>query len=334
MHAMNRDSRKSDSATFQRLLNTAIRKYSIYMIFAAIVLVSSILSSSFFTVENISNLLRRQSYVLMISVGMLLVIIGGGIDLSVGSVLGFAVMATAGLISNNWSSVVILIVMVVVGVIGGAVQGMLISYLNLPAFIITLAFMSVFRGFSFIYSKGQPIYINPESTSAVFQALGTGSVAQVPFVFIIAVFIAIAAAGYLKYTVYGRSLIAVGGNSEASWFSGINPKRYRLLTYVVSSALAALSGYLLCARLGMGHPDIGSGYELDAIAAVVLGGASLNGGRGSVLGTIVGVITLGLIGNILNLLNIPSYPQQAIKGAIIIIAVLGQLGQNETLKQA
>ncbi len=333
MHAMNGRIEGDRSSRARAALNKFIRKYSIYIIFAIIVLISSILSSSFFTLENISNLLRRQSYVLIISIGMLLVIIGGGIDLSVGAVLGFAVMATAGLISKHYSYMVIVLAIVAIGLAGGLVQGVLISYLNLPAFIITLAFMSVFRGFSFIYSKGQPIYINPESVSPVFQALGTGSIAQIPYVLIIAVIIAGAAGLYLRYTVYGRSLIAVGGNSEASWFSGINPKRYRLLTYIVSSALAAISGYLLCARLGMGHPDIGSGYELDAVAAVVLGGASLNGGRGSVLGTIVGVITLGLIGNILNLLNIPSYPQQAIKGAIIIIAVFGQLGQTENSRQ-
>jgi ribose transport system permease protein len=157
-------------------------------------------------------------------------------------------------------------------------------------------------------------------------------VIQIPIVLLIAIGITILAAVYLKYSVYGRCLFAVGGNSEASWFSGINPKRHRLLTYVVSSVLAAFSGFLLCARLGMGHPDIGAGNELDAIAAVVLGGASLSGGRGSVLGTVVGVITLGLIGNILNLLNIPSYPQDAIRGAIIIVAVLGQLGHADNSK--
>ena len=313
-------------------LGTFFARYSIYLAFLILVIISSIMSDSFLTLENINNLLRQQSFLLIIAVGSLLVVISGGIDLSVGSVMGLSVMLTAGMVKAEMSLGIIFLLIMGLGIFGGSAQGLLVSKLKLPPFIVTLAFMSIFRGISFMYSRGHPVYINPNKTNAIFRYLGEGFIGPLPVVVVIALAIGVLVGVFLSRTTWGRGLLAVGGNSEASWFSGLNPSRYFLWVYIISSAFSAFAGFLLCPRLGMGHPEIGVGDELDAIAAVVLGGASLAGGRGSAAGTIFGVLTLGLIRNILNLMNIPSYPQQAIKGIIIIVAVLAQFStiRNKT----
>ena len=306
-----------------------LSRYSIYIVFVILVIVCSLMSNSFLTLENVTNLLRQQAYLLIIAMGMLLVIITGGIDLSVVTLMGLSVMLTAGMVQERVPLGLVFLTIFGLGILSGFTQGLLISKLGLPAFIVTLAFMSIFHGASFIYSHGHPVYIDPGQTGRIFSFLGEGFIGPIPFSVLIAIVITIIIGVILKFTVYGRSLLAVGGNSEAAWFSGINPSKYLLAVYTICSLLAALAGFLLCPRLGMGHPDIGVDDNLDAIAAVVLGGASLAGGRGNASGTVVGVFTLGLIRNILNLMNIPSYPQLAIKGIIIIIAVLAQLGKGQ-----
>lgn len=282
----------------------------------------SLLSDRFLTGPNIFNILRQTAINAILAVGMTFVIIKGGIDLSVGAIFGFSGAVTASLIARGYAVSIAVILGLVTGLVIGLINGFIISKGKLQPFIVTLATMTIFRGATLVFTDGKPISAGYEANAEIFSKIGNGYTLGIPNPILIMIFVF--ALGYfiLMHTSIGRYVYAIGGNEEATKLSGINVHRVKLFVYGISGALAALSGIIITSRLSSAQPTAGTGYELDAIAAVVLGGTSLAGGIGSVLGTVVGALIIGILNNSLNLLNVSSYYQLLAKGLVILIAVL------------
>jgi ribose transport system permease protein len=297
-------------------------KYNTIFIFILLLVFSALISDVFFTSVNLSNLLKQVSGIGVISIGMLLVILTGGIDLSVGSMVALLAVTFAILV-NVVILPVAIVLTIIIGFALGSVSGYLVAYQRMAPFVATLALMTIARGLGFIYSKGSPITFKTPG-GEFMSNFANNSTIGIPNIAIVFFLIVILATILLRYNVFGRLIIAIGSNEEASRLSGIKVNKYKFLVYAISGALAATAAVIVASRTNLGSPNMGMAWELDAIAAVVIGGASLNGGKGSAINTLMGVLILGLIGNILNLLNVPSYPQQVVKGAIIIFAVLLQ----------
>ena len=296
-------------------------KYNTVFIFLIMLLISAMVSNVFFTTVNLFNIIRQVTPVGIISMGMLLVILTGGIDLSVGSIVAMVGVLCA-IFTKTVSLPLAIIASLGCGLLAGSLSGYLVSIHKMAPFIATLALMSIVRGLGFIFSKGAPVLVN-ENASALTD-FGSGNSLGVPNpAFILFLIFAITAV-LLKYNVFGRIIIAIGSNEEAVRLSGIKVSAYKFSVYVIAGGLSAVAGIITTARTAVGSPVMGLGMELDVIATVVIGGASLSGGKGSAVNTLLGVLILGMIGNIMNLMNIPSYSQQIIKGVIIIIAVLLQ----------
>lgn len=299
-----------------------VLKHNTIFIFVLLVIFSALISDVFFTETNLSNLLKQVSGIGIVSIGMLIVILTGGIDLSVGSIVALLAVAFAILLNMVVLPLAILIT-IIMGFALGSFSGYLVAYKKMAPFIATLALMTIARGLGFIYSKGSPVTFDSPGGSFMSD-FANNSTLFVPNIAIVFFIIVAVAAVMLKYNVFGRLVIAMGSNEEASRLSGIKVSKYKFLVYAISGSLAAIAAIVTASRTNLGSPNMGVAWELDAIAAVVIGGASLNGGKGNAVNTLMGVLILGLIGNILNLLNVPSYPQQVVKGAIIILAVLFQ----------
>jgi ribose transport system permease protein len=254
------------------------------------------------------------------------VILTGGIDLSVGSVV-----AMVGVLCALFTQIIPLPVAIIAslacGLIVGSMSGYLVSLHKMAPFIATLALMSIVRGLGFIFSKGAPILVS-EKASALTD-FGSGSFLGFPNPAFVLVIVFAITAVLLKYNVFGRIVIAIGSNEEAVRLSGIKVSAYKFSVYAIAGGLSAVAGIITTARTAVGSPVMGVGMELDVIATVVIGGASLSGGKGSAVNTLLGVLILGMIGNIMNLMNIPAYSQQVIKGLIIIFAVLLQRFQAD-----
>lgn len=259
--------------------------------------------------------------------GMLLVILTGGIDLSVGSVVAMVGVLCA-MFSQMMPLPVALISALVCGVAVGSLSGYLVAYHRMAPFIATLALMSIVRGLGFIFSKGAPVIVD-ENASALM-SFGSGSFIGIPNPAWALLTVFTITAVLLKYNAFGRIVIAIGSNEEAVRLSGIKVRAYKFSVYAIAGGLSALAGIILTARTSVGAPVTGVAMELDVIAAVVIGGASLMGGKGSAINTLLGVFILGMIGNIMNLMTIPAYSQQVIKGLIIILAVLLQRFQSNS----
>ncbi|MEL0642955.1 ABC transporter permease [Olleya sp. Ti.3.14] len=297
-------------------------KYNTIFIFILLVIFSALISDVFFTSVNLSNLLKQVSGIGIISIGMLIVILTGGIDLSVGSMVALLAVTFAILI-NLVIPPLAIVLTIAIGFGLGSISGYLVAYQKMAPFVATLALMTIARGLGFIYSKGSPVTF--KTAGGVHMSnFANNATLGIPNIAIVFFLIVIAAMVMLRYNVFGRLIIAIGSNEEASRLSGIKVNKYKFLVYAISGALAATAAIIVASRTNLGSPNMGMSWELDAIAAVVIGGASLNGGKGTAINTLMGVLILGLIGNILNLLNVPSYPQQVVKGAIIIFAVLLQ----------
>ncbi|WP_003542240.1 ABC transporter permease [Desulfotomaculum nigrificans] len=278
----------------------------------------SILSDRFLTTSNLLNVARQVSINALLGVGMTFVILTGGIDLSVGSILALSGALAAGSLAFGVNPVLAVLVACLVGLVAGTINGTIIAVGRVAPFIATLATMTLFRGGTLIYTEGRPVRAVAEG----FNSLGGGYIGPIPTPVIIMALVVLAAWFVLSQMTLGRRIFAIGGNEEAAILSGIKTNRYKILVYSVSGLLAGLAGAILTSRLLSAQPTAGTGYELDAIAAVVIGGTSLNGGVGGVLGTLVGALIIGVIDNGLNLLNVSSFYQQAVKGLIILIAVL------------
>lgn len=298
-----------------------LQKYGVFLILAALLAVASSMSDVFLTERNIINVLRQISGDSLMAVGMLFVILTRGIDLSVGSVAALGGVISAILV-QDLSPGLSVTVALLSGAMCGAVSGILIAYLKLPPFVTTLAIMTIARGLALIFSKGQPIVMGDNGESIT--NFGSGSIAGIPYPVVLMLSIFTIGGAILMFTRFGRLVKATGSNSEAVRLSGISVSHYTLSVYVISGVLAAAAGVVSTSRTGVGSATIGVGSELDAIAAVVIGGASLMGGRGSVLNTLIGVIVLGVIANMMNLARVPGYHQQVFMGCIIIGAMLLQ----------
>jgi ribose transport system permease protein len=296
-----------------------------YIIFIVLFIICSMLSSTFFTSMNIRNIALQQAAPIMVAIGMLFVVLTGGIDLSVGSVMAVGASVGALLVRDfGMNFILAMLIAMVIGMIFGLFTGTLVAYGNFQGFVASLATMTIARGVAFVLTNGTPIKIKSGTLDNL--------VDKHYFFPIIIITIAIVVICTLiqKYTSWGRIVIAVGSNNTAVKLAGIQSKRYLLSVYAVSGVLAALAGIFIAARSSTGSATVGVGQELDAIAACVIGGASLAGGKGFVVKAVVGALVLALIGNIMNLMAVPSYPQDIIKGFIIIAAVLLQLVTNKS----
>lgn len=296
-----------------------------YIILALLVIISALLSDTFLTSMNIRNILLQQAGPILVAIGMLFVILTGGIDLSVGSVMAVGATVSAILISDvGMNYIPAMVIAVAIGIIFGIFTGILVAYAGIQGFVASLATMTIARGVSFVITEGKPVKLAPGTLDTI--------VSKSYFfpIIIIAIIFIIVFALVQKYTGWGRVVIAIGSNQTAVQLAGIRTKRYIMSTYAVSAALAALAGVFIAARSSTGSATVGMGQELDAIAACVIGGASLAGGRGFVVKAVAGGLILGIIGNIMNLMAVPSYPQDIIKGFIIIAAVFLQILTNKS----
>lgn len=295
-----------------------LRRYGILLAFGLLMAALSALSDSFLTVTNLLNIARQVSINAIIAAGMTFVILAGGIDLSVGSVLAFSGAVMAGLLAAGHALPVGIGAGLLVGAGLGLVNGLVVTVGRVQPFIATLAMLTIARGATLVYTDGRPISSLPDA----FVWLGAGEVARVPIPVLIMAAVFAASHVVLTQTVLGRYTYAIGGNEEAARLSGVNVGFYKTAVYVISGTLAALSAVILTARLNSAQPTAGMGYELDAIAAVVLGGTTLAGGEGGIGGTLLGAFIIGVLNNGLNLLNVSPFYQQVVKGAVILLAVL------------
>ncbi len=284
-------------------------------------IVLSILSDDFLTMDNWLNLLRQVSINALIAFGMTFVILTGGIDLSVGSVLALSSAITAGMMAQGVSGLAAIFIGLLAGTAMGVLNGVLVTKGKVAPFIATLATMTAFRGLTLVYTDGRPI-TGFASDDIMFQMMGRGYFFGIPVPIILMLVVYIVLYVVLKKTTFGRHTYAIGGNEEASRLSGLHVDRLKMYVYALTGTLSALAGLILTSRLNSAQPTAGTAYELDAIAAVVLGGTSLSGGRGWIFGTLVGALIIGVLNNGLNLLNVSSFYQQVIKGAVILLAVL------------
>ena len=287
------------------------------IIFAVIV---SVLNPRFLTHANILNVLRQTSINSIIAIGMTLVILTGGIDLSVGSILAFCGAVMASLLNAGHNPILALIVTLALGLVFGFFNGFLVSKMKLQAFIVTLVTMTFLRGATLVFTEGKPITV--DDGGLLFENIGGGYLFDIPIPIYIMIALFVAGHYLLMHTKFGRYTYAIGGNEEATKLSGINVDKVKMWVYGLCGMLSALAGVILTSRLYSAQPTAGSGYELDAIAAVVLGGTSLAGGVGRVTGTALGALIIGVLGNALNLLNVSSYYQMMIKAIVILISVL------------
>lgn len=300
-----------------RLLEV-LQKYNLFLILALFIIIGSLLSDKFLTVQNLINIFQQSAFIGIVAIGMTFVILVAGIDLSVGSILALSGMLVSLLLSQGMSPTLAIILTLIAGAVLGLISGFLSTKFMVPAFIATLAMMVTARGLALLTTDGQPIYNLPES----FQILGGNIFGRIPIPVMIWITLTILAFFVLKYTTIGRKLYAIGGNEESARLSGISVKKYITATFVISGFTSALAGILMASWLTVGQPTAGQALELDAIAAVVIGGTSLFGGRGGIGGTFIGVLIMSMIINIFNLLGLSSYYQSVFMGIIIVFALI------------
>jgi putative xylitol transport system permease protein len=329
-----RTAAKAQRADAAEVAQRIVREYGIYLAFVILVVVLSFANRYFLTQGNISNLLLQTSINGVLAFGMTFVIITGGIDLSVGSVVALAGIVSASFATTSpqatvaggpYPVFVALIVGALVGVASGGIIGSIVARFNVPSFVATLGMLSAARGLTLIYAGGRPV----PALIPQYRWIGNGNVFGVPAPVVIFAAVFLISWFVLARTRFGRYVYAVGGNARAAKTSGINVVGIRLAAYVISGGLAGLAGMLLAARTGSALTQAGIGYELDAIAAVVIGGISLSGGIGRMTGALIGALILGVMNNGLDLMGIESYYQQVLKGMLIVGAVMLDQRRNQ-----
>ena len=300
-----------------------------YFIFLGLFIICAVLSDSFLSVMNIRNIALQQAGPICVVLGMLMVILTGGIDLSVGSIMALgSAIASYLIVFQNVHFVLAMLASVLVGMVAGVITGILVAYGKFQGFVASLAMMTMARGLALMITKGSPVRME-QDTLATITKKEYGYPILIITLIIIVLFILMQ-----KYTAYGRIVIALGSNIEAVELAGIRVRKYLTSVYIISGMLSALAGTFIAARASTGSGTIGVGQELDAIAACVIGGTSLAGGKGEVFKSVIGALTLALISNIMNLTSVPAYPQDIIKGLIIIAAVLLQISTDKNSKKA
>lgn len=301
-------------------IKTMIKKSGSIIGLIVLFVVISCLNSSFIDPGNLKNLLRQVSINALISFGMTFVILTGGIDLSVGSILALSSALMGSFIKSGMDPILAVLVACLIGAVLGSINGIVITYGKVAPFIATLATMTIFRGLTLVYTNGNPI--SNLTDNEIFHEFGQGYLMGLPIPALI--MLAMFALSYfiLHKTPLGRKTYAVGGNEKVSFIAGIKIERVKIFAYTITGFLCGISGAILTSRLNSAQPTAGTGYELDAIAAVVLGGTSLSGGKGRIVGTIIGALIIGTLNNGLNILNVSSFYQQVVKGIVILLAVL------------
>lgn len=296
-------------------------KYGTILILLFLVAIVSIISPNFLDLNNIMNILQQVSVNGLIALGMTFVILTAGIDLSVGSILALSGMALGMMILSGVNEVLAIIIVLALGAVLGFVNGTFISKVKLEPFIVTLATMTMFRGITLVISDGIPA-MGVTTDAPILDFLSQGKIFGIPFPTILFLIVFLILMLILQNTVFGRGVYAIGGNEEVARLSSVPTNKIKTSVYVISGIMSALAGVILTSRLSSSQPTAGTGFELDAIAAVVIGGTSLAGGRGRIFGTLIGVLIIGVINNGLNVMGVSAFYQQFIKGLIILIAVI------------
>ena len=310
----------------KKTIKEVLNSLTLVLIILGLGVVLSIASPNFLKTTNILNILRQVSINGILAIGMSLVCLTGGIDLSVGSIVAFAGILTAGMLNNTSLPIfVIALIAVAVGCIMGLINGYFVAYWGAPAFVVTLSMLTVGRGLTYIYCDGKPISKLP----AEFLVIGKGSLLGLPIPTIVLLIVFIVFSVMLSKFKLGRYIYAVGGNPQAAMVSGINVKKILLLVYMFSGMCCGVAAVVLTARVSAGLATAGDGYELNAIAATVIGGTSLSGGPGKLWGTLLGALLLGMVNTGLDLLNVTSYYQQVVRGLIILGAILIDTRRNK-----
>lgn len=302
------------------MMNAITQKLGPLLGLIILVVIVSVLNPSFLEPLNILNLLRQVAINALIAFGMTFVILTGGIDLSVGAILALSSALTAGMIVSGIDPILAIIIGCILGGLMGMVNGLFITKGKMAPFIATLATMTIFRGLTLVYTGGNPI--TGLGDNYLFQLFGRGYFLGIPVPAITMIITFIVLFIVLHKTPFGRKTYAIGGNEKAALISGIKVPNVKIMIYSLSGMLAALAGAILTSRLNSAQPTAGTSYELDAIAAVVLGGTSLSGGKGRIFGTLIGALIIGTLNNGLNLLGVSSFYQMVVKGIVILIAVL------------
>jgi ribose transport system permease protein len=301
---------------FEKILTNRTLMAFVGLLILSIML--SVISPYFLTKTNVLNVLRQVSVIAIMAIGMTYVIISDGIDLSVGSVLALASTITALLLLDGKSLAISILAGLAVGITCGFVSGvMIVSKVKMPPFISTLAMMSVARGLTLVITGGMPIYGMPQ----VFSSIGAGYLWGIPIPVVIMLAVYVVGVYFLNCTRTGLHFFAIGSNENAAHLSGINVAKVRLTAYIISGALSALGGIILSSRISSVEPVAGEGYELDCIAAAVIGGTSMSGGAGSLVGTLIGALVMGVLRNGLNLLDVSTYWQKVVIGVVIAVTV-------------
>lgn len=293
-------------------------KYKSLIGLIVLCVVITIVSPAFMTLSNITNIFTQVSTNAIIAIGMTFVILTGGIDLSVGSTVAISGALAASILKSTNNIPLAILVAAITGIVIGLINGILISKGKLQAFIVTLATMTIFRGATLIFTNGTPI----SKLSETFVKIGNGKIGFIPIPVIITIVILIISIYLLTQTRFGRYLYALGGNEDSAKLSGINTNKIKTLVYVISGFASSIAGIIITSRIGSASPNAGTSFELDAIAAVVIGGTSLSGGEGKITGTIIGALIIGVLNNGLNLMNVSPFYQSIVKGLVILIAVL------------
>lgn len=294
------------------------RKYATLFILVIFLIAMAFLSDRFFTFKNLTNVGRQISLNAILALGMTLVIISGGIDLSVGGVCALGCCVCAKILNSTGSSLLAIAVVLLIGLAVGAFNGFVVSKTGIAPFIVTLSTVSIIRGITLVMTNASPMPIS----NAAFKFIGQGTLLGIPFPIYITLILAIITAFVMNKTVFGRYVYAIGGNERSAVVAGIQVKEVKISVYMVSGFLAAFTAIIYTSRLSSGVPSLGDGFEMDAITAAVIGGASLAGGQGHIWGTMIGAVIIGILNNALNLLNINSYFQDIVKGVVVLLAVL------------
>lgn len=318
---------KVDSENNKTFLRRVVeqREFGVFCALILIVILLSLFTENFLSTSNLLNVLRSVSVNGIIACGMTFVVLTGGIDLSVGSIVAVSGVVAAGVYNGTNSSVVAAVVCVGIGILLGLFNGFMIAYGKVPAFIQTLVTMTAARGATYLYSNGLPI----SGVGKLVENIGRGYTMGIPNPVILTAVVFGICWYLLKETTIGRYTYAIGGNEECTKLSGVSVRLYKMLVYVISGVCASLGAIILIGRLNSGQPSMGDSYEMDAIAAVVIGGTSLSGGSGTVLGTLIGSLIIGVLLNGMNMLGLDSYMQYIVKGAVILCAVLLEIRREK-----
>lgn len=313
----------------KKKMSVSLKKNKPLIVLFLIIAIMTVASPVFLTPGNLLTVLLQTSYNAILAVGISFTILIGGIDLSIGSVLAFSSAIGALLLTQVWPLFAVLLLILALGTLLGFLNGLLVSYGRLQAFIATLGTMSLWRGLTLVITQARPISIRKAPAADAFCFIGSGSVLGVPVPVWIMVLVFLLAYVILRHLRIGRYLYAIGCNEEAALYSGIQTQKVKLFAFSISGLLASLAGIIVTARLSSATPTAGTAYEMDAIAAAVLGGVSMAGGKGNIRGIAVGALIIGILSNALNLLNIGSYYQGVVKGIVILIAVLLDRGESQ-----